>query len=464
MTLSIQILLPALPPLTSPARLSRWCVAVGQQVTAGEVIAKIDTGQSTIEVESTVSGRIERILVPEDTWGMPPNVAIALIAPDEYAEAEFESADGDLWQPLNVPTRSPGPAVSHAPEARPGSHAPNLRPSSPAPELRPSSAAPDFRTGSHMPERHLREPQLGPEMRPAMPQESLQPPPAFHSPPSHSRRPLAPPRARRQVTASLGAGEPEPTQRPPEPAGVPSHTPQPQAAHTQEPAARPAEIEEPVRNIPCARLTIDCGIGGLARLRPEHQAADLDSGFILPAATSPGVVFAKALAMALADIPAANVTWTPEGLLHHRDADVAFAVLLPELQVSPVIRNADKRTLDEIALKVIDLTQRARAKVLDPGELRGAAATILDLGAYGIRTFEPVLAPPHSLSLSLGAKELRPVIIDGEIRSAPIITCTLLCDARAIPVAVAAELLATIKALVEDPRGLLLPASSVPLF
>lgn len=225
-----------------------------------------------------------------------------------------------------------------------------------------------------------------------------------------------------------------------------------------------SETKDASRDIPCARLTIDCCISALAGLRPQHQDGPSESGFVLPAATSPGVVFAKALGMALADIPAANVTWTPEGLLHHRSADVAFSVLLPELQVSPVIRNVDRRTLDEVALKVIDLTQRARAKVLDPAELKGAAAAILDLGAYGIRAFEPALEPPHSLNLSLGAKELRPVVVGGEIRSAPIITCTLLCDARAIPFAVAAELLATIKALVEEPRGLILPASATPLF
>jgi pyruvate dehydrogenase E2 component (dihydrolipoamide acetyltransferase) len=224
------------------------------------------------------------------------------------------------------------------------------------------------------------------------------------------------------------------------------------------------EREDTSRGISCARLTIDCAVGALAGLRPEHQDGQSEGGFILPAATSPGVVFTKALGMALADIPAANVTWTPEGLLHRRSADVAFSVLLPELQVSPVIRNVDKRTLDEVALKVIDLTQRARAKVLDPSELKGASAAILDLGAYGIRAFEPALAPPHSLSLSLGAREVRPVVVNGEIRSAPIITCTLLCDARAVPFAVAAELLATIKALVEEPRGLLLPASGAPLF
>lgn len=402
MTTPIQILLPELPP---PARLAQWCVAVGQQVMAGEVIAKIDAGESTIEVESTVSGRIERILIPENAEGIPANVAIALISPDERPGIEQETADGDLWQPFRPPARPVG-----TPRAA-------------------SSPAPD-------------------------PKRNEPPKPRFIP---RSRRQLIAPRAR-GVAANIAAGPHGP--------GLARGAPELRTLtpHAQDKAAHAASLEEAARNIPCARLTIDCAIGALNRLRREYEARSSGDALLLPVATSPGIVFTKALGIALADIPAANVTWTPEGLLHHRSADVAFAVLLPELQISPVIRSVDRRSLDDIARDVIDLTQRARAKVIGAAELEGAAAAILDLGAYGVRAFEPPLEPPHSLSLSLGSKELRPVIIDGEIRSAPIITCTLVCDARAIPAAVAAELLATIKALVEEPVGLLLPAPPSPLF
>lgn len=115
----------------------------------------------------------------------------------------------------------------------------------------------------------------------------------------------------------------------------------------------------------------------------------------------------------------------------------------------------DRRSLDDIARCIIDLTRRAQCGELDPPELQGCAVSILDLSAYGISTFEPVLEPPRAISLSLGARQSRPVVVDGEIRSTSIITCSLSCDVRAVPVAVAAELLATIRALVEEPGALL---------
>jgi len=492
MTIPIQILLPALPQQTSPTRLARWCVAVGQQVTAGEVIAKITAGQSTMEIESTVSGRIERILVPEDTWGIPPNVAIALIEPEESDAGAIDETEP--WQPLRVPTRPsaspPARAVAPPPIAEsPRGARRDMPRSSPhrepqsytqpdpsiAPPQPPQPAAPQP-PPYHQPQpreqaqiappsiagplfQYSYRPRPQPELRP-QPPEPYEPP----SPPQAQRPPQPPPlpvraRVRRQLIPprARGAFEPAPPARP-RPATEQLVTP-----HTPETTARAAELEDAARHVPSARLTIDCAVGALARLRREHHDGHAEAPS-LAAATSPGVVFAKALGMALADIPAANVTWTPQGLLRHRTADVAFAILLPEVQVTPVIRKADACSLDEIAGRVIDLTHRAHAKMLSPAELEGAAATILDLGVYGVRSFEPVIEPPRALALSLGAPEPRPAIVDGEIRRYPIITCTLAYDARAIPAAVAAELLATIKALVEEPVGLLLPASAPPLF
>ncbi|CFX38040.1 putative Dihydrolipoyllysine-residue acetyltransferase component of pyruvate dehydrogenase complex [Candidatus Filomicrobium marinum] len=471
----IQILLPALPPRTPPARLMRWRVSVGQQIAVGDIIADIDTGQATIEVESTVSGRIKRILVPENTWGMPPNVALALLDPDDSGVESSGEPTDEVWRPLDAPRRS-----ATKPQ--------NQQTRTPSPEPQRQAA-------------------------PQREQRATQPPQDTHS---RCSKHLASPRARslaktyaidldmvrgsgpggrivsRDVEAALKANQDTPSEKPAPKRRQVEHNKSPSANETAweaeirpslaSPAPSPPKVREipssPVtphmatratlleraaQEIPCARLTIDCIVDGLPRLRRVHSGQSGDFA-TLPAATSPGVVFAKALGLALYDIPAANVTWTPKALLHHQTADVAFAVLIPELQVSPVIRNADTLTLDEIAETVIDLTQRAHTNNLEQAELEGAAAVILDLGAYGVRSFEPVVEPPRALSLSLGAKEHRPIVIDGQIRSASIINCTLTCDVRAIPIAVAAELLATIKALVEEPMSMLSPPIGTPLF
>lgn len=441
--MAIQILLPALPPTTPPARLVRWRVAVGQQVAVGDVIAEIASGPTTIEVESTFTGRIERILIPENTWSIPPNTAIALLTPDDEVTSAVGASDADIWQPF---AKAPSPRTNHNPEsgvlasprARKLAHAYSI-------DLHSlPGSGPDGRIVSRDVEAVLAERARTSTTRGsgslAHPRETLAEHPLDTQVPQFRRPETEQQPASAATAPSVYAGQTSVTQ----PA-------RPNAAVTLENAT---SVE--TREVPCARLTIDCSIDALLRWRLERDAP-AGGTFVSPFATSPAVVFTKALGHALADIPAANVSWTPSGLHHHGSADVAFAVLVPELQVMPVIRNVDRRSLDEIAQCVIDLNRRAQNGELEAYELGGCAVSILDLGAYGISTFEPVLEPPRAISLSLGARQSRPVFADGEIRSTSIITCSLSCDVRAVPVAVAAELLATIRALVDEPRTLLSP-------
>lgn len=461
--MAIQILLPALPTTTPPARLLRWRVAVGQQVAVGDVIAEIASGQTTIEVESTFAGRIERILVPENTWAIPPNAAIALLALEHEESPGPEHSSDDAWEPLAAlqpsgGVRPPEEGQFASPRARELAHVNSI-------DLRSvRGSGPEGRIVSRDVEAVLADrSRYGHRGEPVRSRSPAPPPRQQISRPVEA--PTAP-QPERRVPERVPERLPTPDQRTP-PVAAPEDDTQP-SVPAQPPAARTSiasrnATDTNAREVPCARLTIDCSIDALMRWRLDRDTASSDA-FVLPSATSPAVVFAKALGLALADIPAANVTWTPTGLQRHRSADVAFAVLVPELQVTPVLRKVDTRSLDDIAQSIIDLTRRAQEGSLDPRELQGGAVSILDLGAYGIRTFEPVLEPPRAISLSLGARQQRPIVVDGEIRSASIITCSLSCDIRAVPVAVAAELLATIRALVEEPNTLLSPRAAHPSF
>lgn len=451
--MAIQILLPALPTTTPPARLVRWRVAVGQQVAVGDVIAEIASGQMTIEVESTFTGRIERILIPENSWAIPPNTAIALLSPGEANTPAPDQSDGDLWHafdPAASPrsAQSPCPGVLASPRARELAQANSI-------DLHGlQGSGPDGRIVSRDVEALLAD-----RVRPA---GSSAAPSTGH--PRESRLDHSP---GTQVSLPGKPRLPETGQK------TTSVAARPQVGAEQSSATQPASpniivaskggAPDAAREVPCARLTIDCPIDALLRWRLDRDTP-AGEALVSPSATSPAVVFTKALGVALADIPAANVSWTPSGLRQHHSADVAFAVLVPELQVTPVIRNVDTRSLDEIAQCLIDLTRRAQSGELDPYELQDCAVSILDLGAYGISTFEPVLEPSRTISLSLGARQSRPVVADGEVRSTSIITCSLSCDVRAVPVAIAAELLATIRALVEEPRTLLSRRSVHPYF
>lgn len=448
--MAIQILLPALPTTTPPARLVRWRVAVGQQVAVGDVIAEIASGQTTIEVESTFAGRIERILIPENTWAIPPNTAIALLSPPNLDTPAPEQSDGDAWHPFgsaaaprNVPPQAP--AVLASPRALELAQANSI-------DLRGlQGSGPDGRIVSRDVEAILARarPAEGGATRSIGQLRERQ---HGYAAGTHD---VTTERSRLSETGqeprSAVAGPLVDVQR--------FSTTQPASA-TVLASSRRGETDA-AREVPCARLTIDCPIDALLRWRLDRDTAG--DALVSPSATSPAVIFTKALGVALADIPAANVSWTPSGLHQHHSADVAFAVLVPELQVAPVIRNVDTRSLDEIAQRLIDLTRRAQSGELDSDELQDGAVSILDLGAYGISTFEPVLEPPRAISLSLGARQSRPIVADGEIRSTSFITCSLSCDVRAVPVAVAAELLATIRALVEEPRTLLSPRAVHPI-
>ena len=164
----------------------------------------------------------------------------------------------------------------------------------------------------------------------------------------------------------------------------------------------------------------------------------------------------KALAMALQKVPRANASWTEEGLLLHRGSDIAVAVALPGGGLfTPVVRNAELKSLSEISNEMKDLAGRARSKRLAPHEYQGGTTTISNLGMYGIDRFDAVINPPQASILAVGRAEKRPVIKDDAVKIATMMSATLSVDHRVIDGALGAELHAAIKAFIEDPVTLL---------
>ena len=164
----------------------------------------------------------------------------------------------------------------------------------------------------------------------------------------------------------------------------------------------------------------------------------------------------KALAMALQKVPRANASWTEEGLLLHRGSDIAVAVALPGGGLfTPVVRNAELKSLSEISNEMRDLAQRARSKRLAPHEYQGGTTTLSNLGMYGIDRFDAVINPPQASILAVGRAEKRPVIKDDAVKIATMMSATLSVDHRVIDGALGAELLAAFKAFIEDPVTML---------
>ncbi len=163
----------------------------------------------------------------------------------------------------------------------------------------------------------------------------------------------------------------------------------------------------------------------------------------------------KALALALIKVPNANVTWTEAGLLKHKHADVGVAVALDGGLITPIIRHAEEKTLAVISGEMKELAARARAKKLKPQEYEGGSSSVSNLGMYGVRDFAAVINPPQSSILAVGAGEQRPVVKNGKIGVATLMTVTLSADHRAVDGAIGAELLAAFKSYIEKPALML---------
>lgn len=214
-------------------------------------------------------------------------------------------------------------------------------------------------------------------------------------------------------------------------------------------------LTESIQTVPHFYLDIDCEIDALLHMREEFNAAAPKRADGTPEwKTSVNDYIIKALALALQRVPEANVTFTPEAMLKHRSSDIGVAVSIPGGLITPIVRNAQAKTVHEISDEVKELAARARERKLKPQEYEGGVSAVSNLGMFGIRSFSAVINPPQSTILAVGQGEQRVVVKAGAPAVATIMSVTLSCDHRAIDGALGAELLAAFKELIEHPMGL----------
>lgn len=215
-------------------------------------------------------------------------------------------------------------------------------------------------------------------------------------------------------------------------------------------------LTESIQTVPHFFLDVDCEIDALLRLREEFNAAAPKGADGAPEwKTSVNDYVVKALALALQRTPDANVTFTPEAMLKHKASDIGVAVAIPGGLITPIVRNAQAKTLREISDEVRELAARARDRKLKPHEYEGGVSAVSNLGMYGIRSFSAVINPPQSTILAVGKGEQRVVVRDGAPGVATMMSVTLSCDHRAVDGALGAQLLAEFKRAIEHPMALL---------
>jgi pyruvate dehydrogenase E2 component (dihydrolipoamide acetyltransferase) len=217
-------------------------------------------------------------------------------------------------------------------------------------------------------------------------------------------------------------------------------------------------LVEAVQTIPHFYLSTDVVIERLEAVRKEANESTLSGPGGAPAPKlSLNDFIVKALALALARVPAANAVWAEDRILRFKSSDIGVAVAIDGGLVTPVVRQADKKTLLEISAEVKDFAARARARKLKPAELQGGASAVSNLGMYRVREFSAIINPPHATILAVGAGTRRPVeTADGGIVFVAQMTVTLSCDHRVVDGAVGAELLAAFRHFIEHPVGLMI--------
>jgi pyruvate dehydrogenase E2 component (dihydrolipoamide acetyltransferase) len=442
----INILMPALSPTMEKGNLAKWLKKEGDKVKSGDVIAEIETDKATMEVEAVDEGTIAKILVPEGTQDVPVNDVIAVLAGDGE---DVKAAGAGAAAPKPAPA-SPSPAASKpAPAA---ASAPALAPApaaaaAPAPKA-PASAQANGHArifSSPLARRLAKEAGIelariagsGPhgrviarDVEQAKSGKGLKAPAAAPA----SAPSIAPSMSDQQILALFEPG---------------SYEIVPHDGMRRTIAQR---LTASIQNVPHFYLTIDCDIGRLLAAREEiNKAAPTDKEKKPLYKLSVNDFVIKAMAIALQRIPNCNVSWTESGMLKHKHSDIGVAVAMPGGLITPIIRKAETKSLSTISAEMKDFAARARARKLKPEEYQGGTTAVSNLGMYGISHFTAVINPPHATILAVGTSEERPVVRNGKIEVAHMMSVTLSCDHRAVDGALGAELIGAFKLLIENP-------------
>lgn len=429
----IQILMPALSPTMEEGNLAQWLVKEGDAVAAGDVIAEIETDKATMEFEAVDEGVIGKILVQGGTEGVAVNTPIAVLLEDGESADDIEMAAAST------------PAEPAAPEAQQEVSKPTPAPSQ---DSTPPSAAAGERIFA------------SPLARRIAANKGLDLSTITGSGP-HGRIVKA-------DVLSAGAAEPEA-------APTAAATPAPSAPVAAGPTAdavrkiyadRPheevtldgmrktiaARLTEAKQSIPHFYLRRDIHLDALLSFRADLNNRLSEKGIKI----SVNDFVIKACALALQDVPDCNAVWAGDRVLKFDKSDVAVAVAIDGGLFTPVLRDAEAKTLSTLSAEMKDLAARARDRKLAPQEYQGGSFAISNLGMMGIENFDAVINPPHASILAVGAGVKKPVVnADGALDTATVMSVTLSVDHRVIDGALGAQFLAAIKGYVEDPISML---------
>ena len=470
-----EVLMPALSPTMEEGTLSSWLVKEGDAVKSGDVIAEIETDKATMEVEAVDEGVMGKILVEAGTEAVKVNEPIALLLEDGEDESALEGyssggassrGEGDKQAGTSETPQEPKAASGASGQA--------------GEEVEDRSSAASGHSASAGGEDAAKAP----------------PPPKDESGQRIKASPLARRLAaeagldlsdlegsgphgrivKRDVEAAREAGASQPAKQPDQ-AGAGESPSAPVADEAPkideaEPLARygieasrydikkadgiqkisAKRLSESFRDVPHFPLNMDCRLDALLKFRKQVNDKAPEGVKI-----SVNDILIKASGLALKRVPEANTSWIEDGrVAWHKHADVSVAVAIEGGLITPIIADADQKGLARISSEMKDLATRARERKLKPEEYQGGTFSLSNLGMFGVTSFSSILNPPQGMILSVGAGEERPVITDGALSKATVMTVTLTCDHRVVDGAAGARWLQAFKGFIEDPMTMLM--------
>ncbi|QCN96878.1 pyruvate dehydrogenase complex dihydrolipoamide acetyltransferase (plasmid) [Azospirillum argentinense] len=446
--MTIQILMPALSPTMTEGNLAKWLKKEGDAVKSGDVIAEIETDKATMEVEAADEGRLGKILVQAGTQGVAVNTPIAVLL--EEGEDDSALAKAAAPVPAAAPAAAPAPAASApAPAAAPAPQAA----AAPAPAAQGGGrvfASPLARRLAEQAGLDLKAVKgTGPNGRIVKAD--------IEAAKAGGTAKAAAPQAAAQAPTAAPAAAPAAAAPAPKAAGIDAkdlsdklgmrYKAQPNSSMRKTISRRLTEVQQ---TVPDYFLAIDCELDALLKVRADLNARSKDyklsvNDFII-----------RAAALTLKKFPNINAAWSEEAILRYDHVDISVAVATPTGLITPIVKKAETKGLAEISNEMKGLAERARDGKLKPEEYQGGTFSISNLGMYGIREFAAIINPPQACIMAVGAGEQRPVVKNGALAIATVMTVSVTVDHRVADGAQGAEFLAAFKKLIEDPLSMLL--------
>jgi pyruvate dehydrogenase E2 component (dihydrolipoamide acetyltransferase) len=436
----IELKMPALSPTMEEGTLAKWLVKEGDDVKSGDILAEIETDKATMEFEAVDEGKIAKILVPEGTDGVKVGAPIAILA-GEGEDASIAAPKADT-APAAPPKPAPEPKPDATPKAAPPPQAPVETPAAP-----PQPAAAPRAEGDRV--------KASPLARKLAQAQNIDLSAIQGSGPGGRivRADIDAAGGRAPVTAPAGA----PTAAPiaaghlvmPGPFEQEIPHEEIKLSNIRKTIAR--RLTEAKQQVPHIYLTVDILLDALLKLRAELNAGLASREIKL----SVNDLLIKALAQSLMEVPECNVAFAGDHMFQYSRADISVAVSIPAGLITPIIANADTKSVSAISTEMKELAALAKDGKLQPQQYQGGTASLSNMGMFGIKQFEAVINPPQGMIMAIGAGEKRPYVINDSLQIATVMSATGSFDHRAIDGADGARLMQAFKRLVENPLGML---------